>query len=157
MLVLARKPQLLLLDEPTASLDPVARQEVNNEIAEILKDEERTVLFSSHNTADVEKISDQITFVDRGQIVDSRDKESLFDSWKRIRLELPDDDRFERPANVVNIEQSGRLAAVVTNVFDDSHLDLYRMRRIKILAVENMSLEEIFIANVFYRREVAGQ
>jgi ABC-2 type transport system ATP-binding protein len=157
LLVLARKPQLLLLDEPTASLDPVARQEVNNEIAEILKDEERTVLFSSHNTADVEKISDQITFVDRGQIVDSRDKESLFDSWKRIRLELPDDDRFERPANVVNIEQSGRLAAVVTNVFDDSHLDLYRMRRIKILAVENMSLEEIFIANVFYRREVAGQ
>ena len=89
LLVLARKPELLVLDEPTTGLDPVARQEVNNELALILKDETRTVLFSSHNTADVEKISDQITFIDRGAIIDTNDKESFLENWKRIQLELP--------------------------------------------------------------------
>ena len=130
----------------------MARQEVNNELAEILMDEERTVLFSSHNTNDVEKISDQIAFIDRGRIVDSRDKESLLDSWKRVRLELPDTTPFEQPENTIQLEQHGRIASVVTDRFDDSYLNQYRSRNIKVLAVENMNLEEIFLASVFHRR-----
>src|ERR1700759_5372215 len=76
LLILARRPRLLVLDEPTTGLDPVARHEVLGELMEVLRDERRTILFSSHNTLDVEQISDQITFIDRGRIVDSGDKES---------------------------------------------------------------------------------
>ena len=67
MLVLARRPRLLLLDEPTTGLDPVARIEVLEALADVLRDEARSVLFSSHNTMDVEQLSDSITFLHQGR------------------------------------------------------------------------------------------
>ena len=76
LLVLARRPRVLLLDEPTTGLDPVARHEVLRELMDVMNDERRSILFSSHNTQDVEQISDLITFIDRGRIIDSRDKEA---------------------------------------------------------------------------------
>src|SRR5271163_408436 len=66
LLVLARKPRLLVLDEPTTGLDPVARHEILRELTGVMAEEGRSILFSSHNTQDVEQISDQITFIDRG-------------------------------------------------------------------------------------------
>jgi ABC-2 type transport system ATP-binding protein len=153
LLVLARQPKLLVLDEPTTGLDPVARQEVNNELALILKDEERTVLFSSHNTADVEKISDQITFIDRGAIIDCNDKETFLENWRRIQVELPSDHPLAPIGKVVQVEQQGRLAAVTSNQFCPSILEAYQQQNIKVLAVENMTLEEIFLANVNLRRQ----
>ena len=89
LLVLARRPRLLVLDEPTTGLDPVARHEVLRELTDVMGDDRRAVLFSSHNTQDVEQISDQITFIDRGRIIDSLDKETFLDRWRRIRVELP--------------------------------------------------------------------
>ena len=89
LLVLARKPKLLVLDEPTTGLDPVARHEILRELTAVMADEGRSILFSSHNTQDVEQISDQITFIDRGRIIDSMDKETYLDRWRRLRLEVP--------------------------------------------------------------------
>ena len=68
LLVLARSPRLLILDEPTTGLDPVARQEIMTEMMKVLQDESRTILFSSHNTLDVEQISDHIAFILNGSI-----------------------------------------------------------------------------------------
>jgi len=50
LLVLARRPRLLVLDEPTTGLDPVARHEILKELTAVMTDEGRSVLFSSHNT-----------------------------------------------------------------------------------------------------------
>jgi ABC-2 type transport system ATP-binding protein len=87
LLALSRRPKLLILDEPTSG--PVARHELLHELMDVLRDEDRTILFSSHNTQDVEQISDQITFIDRGNIIESHDKETFLDRWRRIRLEVP--------------------------------------------------------------------
>ena len=152
LLVLARKPDLLVLDEPTTGLDPVARQEVNQELALILNDESRTVLFSSHNTADVEKISDQITFIDRGAIINTDNKESFLDNWKRIQLELPSTHPLTPLGSTINVEQDGRIASVICNQFDEAMIEAYKQQNIKVHAADNMTLEEIFLANVNYRR-----
>src|SRR5262245_47918740 len=69
LLALARRPRLLILDEPTTGLDPVGRHEVLTELMAVLADDRRSILFSSHNTHDVEQISDLITFIDRGRII----------------------------------------------------------------------------------------
>lgn len=84
VLAMSHQPKLLLLDEPTSGLDPVIREEVLELLLEFLQDEERGVLFSSHITSDVEKIADEVTFIDDGHIFISEDKEALLDRYRRI-------------------------------------------------------------------------
>src|SRR5690606_13850152 len=89
LLALARRPRLLILDEPTNGLDPVGRHEMLSEFMDVIRDENRSILFSSHNTLDVERISDRITFLDRGRLVASSDKEEFLERWRRIEVQLP--------------------------------------------------------------------
>jgi ABC-2 type transport system ATP-binding protein len=153
LLALARRPRLLVLDEPTTGLDPVARQEVLGELMAVLADEERTILFSSHNTLDVEQISDQITFIDRGRIIDSDDKEIFLDRWRRLRLVLPPDAILPRFPGIVDVGGSGRLPVLTTNCFESAMLSVCNDMGATVQAVDNMTLEEIFVANVKRKRE----
>ena len=153
LLSLARRPRLLVLDEPTTGLDPVARVEVLGELMAALADEDRTILFSSHNTLDVEQISDQITFIDRGRIIDSDDKEVFLDRWRRLRLVLPPDVVVPKLPGVVEVGGSGRLPVLTTNRFDPAMVSAYNDLGATVQAVDTMTLEEIFVANVHSRRE----
>jgi ABC-2 type transport system ATP-binding protein len=153
LLVLARRPRLLVLDEPTTGLDPVARHEVLGELMEVLADERRTILFSSHNTLDVEQISDQITFIDRGRIIDSGDKESYLDRWRRLRLDIPPGVVPPPLPGIVETRSSGRLAVLTTNRFEPAMAAAYQEAGATVLAVDPMTLEEIFVSNVQSRRE----
>jgi len=118
LLVLARRPRLLVLDEPTSGLDPVARHEVIAELMDVLQDDQRSILFSSHNTVDVEQISDQITFIDRGHIVDSNDKETFVEQWRRISVDVPAGVALPALPGIVDVARSGRIAVVTTNAFE---------------------------------------
>ena len=53
-------------------------------LADILRDDARSVLFSSHNTRDIEQLADTISFVHQGRLLASQDKESFLDDWRRI-------------------------------------------------------------------------
>ena len=153
LLVLARRPRLLLLDEPTTGLDPVVRTEVLRELADVMTDEGRSVLFSSHNTKDVEQISDRIAFIDRGRIIEARDKETFLDRWRRIRVELPADVALPLLPGVIDVQQTGRLAVATTNAFDLALPRAYEAAGLRIQNVETMTLEEIFVTNVQRSRE----
>lgn len=153
LLALARRPRLLVLDEPTTGLDPVARTEVLGELMAVLADEDRTILFSSHNTLDVEQISDQITFIDRGRIIDSDDKEVFLDRWRRLRLVLPPDGVVPRLPGVVEVGGSSRLPVLTTNRFEPAMVSVCNDLGATVQAVDTMTLEEIFVANVHSRRE----
>ncbi|MDQ2991617.1 MAG: ABC transporter ATP-binding protein [Candidatus Eremiobacteraeota bacterium] len=153
LLVLARRPRLLVLDEPTTGLDPIARQEVLGALIEVLSDERRTVLFSSQNTMDVEQISDRITFIDRGRIIASDDKENYLDRWRRVRLELPEGATLAPIPGMLDVRGSGRLNVATIPDFGEATLPLLRATGATVLAVEPMTLEEIFLSTVKSRRE----
>jgi ABC-2 type transport system ATP-binding protein len=158
LLVLARRPRLLVLDEPTAGLDPVARHEVLAELMEALRDERRAILFSSHNTQDVEQISDQIAFIDRGRIIDASDKETFLESWRRLHLELPAGAPAPALRGAVELSTSGRLAVATTNVYSSELEAEWERAGAKVREVQRMTLEEIFVANVMRSRgETAGE
>ncbi len=153
LLVLARRPKLLVLDEPTTGLDPIARSEVLGELMQVLTDEQRTVFFSSQNTLDVEQISDQITFINQGKIIDSSDKESYLERWRRIQLEIPDGTTLTPRLEVISSSGTGRLITLTTNQFSPALSAAYSATGVIIHAIEAMTLEEIFIANVKHHRQ----
>jgi len=153
LLALARRPRLLILDEPTSGLDPVARHELLGEFMDVLRDEDRSILFSSHNTVDVERISDRITFIDRGRLVDSSDKEDFLERWRRIHLQLPAGVALPELPHVVSRVQDGLFVTLTTNRFSP---DLISFLGAGVREVQRMSLEEIFVANVMHHRETRG-
>ncbi len=84
LLALAHNPELLILDEPTSGIDPVERREILEEISNVITDEHRTVIFSSHISQDVEQIADYVAIVHDGKIADFDDKESLLERWRQV-------------------------------------------------------------------------
>jgi ABC-2 type transport system ATP-binding protein len=82
-LALAKRPRLLLLDEPVASLDPLARREFLNSVVQAVSDDELTVVLSSHIVADLERICDRIVILAHGR---TRLAESIDDALARHRL-----------------------------------------------------------------------
>lgn len=153
LLALARRPRLLVLDEPTTGLDPVARHEVLASLMEVMGDEERTVLFSSHNTRDVEQIADAITFIDRGRVVDADDKENYLERWRRVRIDLPSGTALPAIPGLVALEGQGRARVMTNSHYDDGVVHALRAAGASVHAVETMSLEEIFVSKVMHRRE----
>ncbi len=154
LLALARQPRLLVLDEPTTGLDPVARREVLAELTAVLADEHRTIFFSSHNTLDVEQISDRIAFIDRGRIIALDEKEDLLDRWRRVRLVLPPSAILPQLPGVVEVGGTARLPVLTTGQFDPAVVSLCQDRGATVQSVDAMTLEEIFVANVQSRREL---
>jgi ABC-2 type transport system ATP-binding protein len=74
---LLNKPELLLLDEPTASLDPATARDVRAEIRRLVRCGETGVLWTSHNMYEVEEVCDRILFLSRGKILLEGDPRSL--------------------------------------------------------------------------------
>jgi ABC-2 type transport system ATP-binding protein len=155
LLVLARRPRLLLLDEPTTGLDPVARHEILRELTEVMSDERRSILFSSQNTQDVEQISDQITFLDRGRIIESSDKETFVERWRRLRLDVPPGVALPSLPEVTELTASGRIATATIKQYTDDVAAAFTRAGATVREVQRMSLEEIFVANVMSSRKEA--
>lgn len=81
---LAHRPKLLILDEATAGLDPVVRDEILDEFLGFIRDEDHAVLMSSHITSDLEKVADYIAYIHQGQVVLSDSKDNILDSYGRV-------------------------------------------------------------------------
>jgi ABC-2 type transport system ATP-binding protein len=153
LLILARRPKLLILDEPTNGLDPLAKQEVLAELMQIVNDETRTILYSSHNTQDVEQISDTITFIDRGRVIASNNRDEFLDRWRRFKLQAPQN--WQAPAiDGLRTESTfGNLRVMTMDRYQTDVEDRLQSSGATLESSEAMTLEEIFIAAVSRGRE----
>lgn len=141
-LALAQNPKLLVLDEPSSGLDPVARYELLEILQEFILDGEKSVIFSTHITQDLEKIADFIVFINEGEIAYKGEKDKLKESFLLIKAD--DLDSNERAfvkglkdsnthiEGLINIDDKDKFNSPV--VFEKPSLDdimiyLYRDRR----------------------------
>jgi len=146
VLALGHRPDLLVLDEPVASLDPSARREFLSTILEIANSPERTVLFSTHITSDLERVADRVAVLQDGKISYFDELDELKESVKRLRI------RSERelPASFsvvgsLRCEVSGRDALVaVPKVGHELLAELASVWDAEV-SVEDWSLEDIFL------------
>jgi ABC-2 type transport system ATP-binding protein len=146
VLALGHHPELLILDEPVASLDPVARRRFLESILEIAADERHTVLFSTHITSDLERVASHVAILKEGRIVYNDDLDALKERVKRLRIES----RADLPpsfavANALRTEVRGRHALVAVSSIDAAMLDDIQQRWDSTVAVEDLNLEEIFL------------
>ncbi|MCR2822128.1 ABC transporter ATP-binding protein [Lederbergia panacisoli] len=80
-MALSHHPDLIILDEPTAGLDPVFRREMLDILYDIIQDENKSVFFSTHITTDLDQVADYITFINNGEIVFSKEKDMIFEEY----------------------------------------------------------------------------
>lgn len=89
-MVFARNPKLLILDEPTAGMDPSARAELMDIIQEYMMDEENTVIFSTHITSDLDKIADYIALISEGELTLFEEKDRILQDYSLVQVEKSD-------------------------------------------------------------------
>jgi ABC-2 type transport system ATP-binding protein len=84
-LALSHNAKLLILDEPLSGLDPVSRDDLLELFQELIEDGDRSILFSTHITSDLEKCADYVTFIQDGRIVESRAKDDLIETYRVVK------------------------------------------------------------------------
>jgi len=84
-IALSHGAELIVMDEPTSGLDPVFRAELLDVLYAVIQDDRKSVFFSTHITADLEKIADYITFIDGGRMVFSESKDAVMDRYRIVR------------------------------------------------------------------------
>jgi ABC-2 type transport system ATP-binding protein len=152
LLALARRPKLLVFDEPTTGLDPAVRKEVLDEMISALEDETRSILFSSHNTLDVEQISDYITFIYGGRIVESQNKEAFMNGWRRLCFINTQNRQLPNLPNIREVQQCAGFWTVTVNNYSDAIPQQFNDAGFQVETIERLSLEEIFLSNVSYAK-----
>ncbi len=135
---MSHEARLLILDEPTSGLDPVARDELLEILSDYISDGEKSILFSTHITSDLEKIADYITVIDYGNIFYTGPKDDLMESF-RIVKGGPEDLLDPLKAKIIGLTQkstgfSGLLPAAETKYLS------------KEIITETPTIDEILVA-----------
>lgn len=135
---LAHNPRLLILDEATSGLDPVMRAEILEMFQDIIQDEERSILMSTHIISDLEKMADYITLIDGGRIVFSESADRLKYGYGILRCNQSDLLRIS-PEYIAR-QRKGTYASEAL-VKDPAHL----RQRFPGLVIDPVSIEEIMM------------
>ncbi len=140
---LGHGPRLLLLDEPTAGLDPVVRAEVLDLLWEVLEDGEHAIFYSTHVLSDIGRLADELVFLREGRVLLRSSKDALTDRWARVSFRLAEAD-----VAVTGAVDYRRVRAEHQVVTADAETTLAHLREIGATAIEQsrMTIDEIAVA-----------
>ena len=145
ILALGHEPDLLVLDEPAASLDPVARRQFLETVLDMVG--ERTVIFSTHITSDLERVADRVAVLKDGKIVYSGELDTLKDSVKRLHVQaaapLPNGS-FNVPG-MLHAKVTGHDALVSVQDYTEDLPEQIARQWSASVAVQDLNLEDIFL------------
>ena len=146
---LSHSPKLLILDEVTSGLDPVARDDVLETLMEFIQDEKHSILFSTHITSDLEKISDYITLIHQGKVLLSISKERLLSDFAILRCKKSEFFKMDNKNFRAYLEKDYQVNVLVSNVE-------YLKSQYTTMVFDKVSIEElltILIKGESYERD----
>lgn len=148
LMALGNRPDLLILDEPVASLDPLARRRFLQQLLEIAGDPQRAVIFSTHIISDLERVANRIWIVKDGQLLWDGDIDELKTSVRRLhiyaRRRLPSELRILQTLS----ERRGDDGTTATITVRDCGEEILREAAARLdaqIESEGLSLEDIFL------------
>ena len=147
---LSRGAELLVLDEPTAGLDPAMTEEVLQALVGHAAREGMTIFFSSHQIAEVEQIADTVAIIDRGRTVVSGALDDLREHYRRIQFVFESDapDATFRTPGAGRARRHGRVLTVLSSCGSDRVIDEARALNPLTVEILPVSLKEIFLETV---------
>ena len=145
VLALARRPELLVLDEPTTGLDALAKQELFSAMLELVKDTDRTILISSHNLSDLERFADHVAIINDGVLLHSGPMDAVIDPFCIADFTLAPDAAIESGAGITLIHRDGERARALIdrNAGGVEQLERAGARE---LSQTTVNLEELFVS-----------
>lgn len=145
-IALSHNAKLLILDEATAGLDPLARNELLDILLEYMEDEEHSILMSSHITSDLERVADYIAFIDEGSILLSDEKYNILENHLIVKGSSKDIETLPKEL-IISTRKNSYGAEALTNqasILKDSYPDL---------VYDKVSLDDILYFYVKQRKE----
>lgn len=141
---LSHDPQFLILDEPTSGLDPIIRSEILDIFQDFIQDEEKSILFSTHITSDLDKIADYITFIHEGAIIFSESKDDMINNFGIIKCGKDDFNKIDK-IDIVGYRKNQFGYEVLINNKD------FQYSKYDELVIDSANLEEIML--LYIRRD----
>jgi ABC-2 type transport system ATP-binding protein len=142
LLALAQQPDVLILDEPTAGLDPVVTDQLLRVLVEDVAAEGRTVFMSSHHLSEVERIADWVGMIDKGKLLLEAPMEELRAKFRRIQVAGVAE---TAPTAAMRVRRSGGSTEYVVRDGAEEFVDSLEREGATVLQSSPMNLSEIFL------------
>ncbi len=152
LLALGHRPDIVILDDPTLGLDPIARKDFLRHVIDLLQSNSVTVFFSSHLLYEIEPVADHIAILDNGIIIKAGKTEELRDNIRKFILTAPSETDFSQLPGILDVLKAGDNISITIEDCNDE-----KRNRLKSISSNGMTeialnLDEIFEAYVIGNR-----
>ncbi len=152
LLALAHRPRIVILDDPTLGLDPIARKEFLRSVITLLQSEGVTVFFSSHLLYEIEPVADRIAILDRGRIVKTAPTDELRETIRRFVFRPKPEAKLNNIPGVLDaVQQDGQWSVTVEAPNGEARASLSAIASDEIQET-GLNLDEIFEVYVIGNR-----
>ena len=147
LLALAHNPDLVILDEPLAGIDPIVKHDFFDEMISLLSEEGKTVLFITNDPLQLERLADFIGIIDNGRLIISEPVSDLRTRFRRYELVLNDENKVTIDPDIFfSYKKNGReIIATVNDFNSEKHHKIISSSDYASYQIRDMSIEEIFI------------
>jgi len=147
---LAYRPKLIVMDEPFSGLDPVVREELTQGVLELANTGDWTLLISSHDIDDVERLIDNVAIIEAGKLLLHETLDSLQTRFRRVSASFNQESaQLALPHSCIACENAAARAVWVETAFTAQTEPAYREANPGVsFTIQSMSLKEIYLATV---------
>jgi ABC-type multidrug transport system ATPase subunit len=154
LLALGHRPGIVILDDPTLGLDPIARKDFLRHVIDLLQSNNVTVFFSSHLLYEIEPVADHVAILDKGKIVKASRTEQLRESVRKFALTPRSEGKVGRLPGVLDVLKVGANVSVTLEGCDDTRRAQLKNLSLNGVTETALNLDEIFEAYVIGNRGV---
>jgi ABC-2 type transport system ATP-binding protein len=145
LLALARRPEVLILDEPTTGLDAVSKQQVFGELLKAVEDGERSVLISSHGLTDIERFADHVGMIKNGKLLLEGRTDEIVDRFRLAEFFTVNGTKIENRHGLTVLRRNENRWHALLDQQSDAEKFL-QSRGTQNLSLTKLTLEDLFVA-----------